>query len=190
MVMSFDVKLPRDVQPVFPQHCCRCMAPSPDARMRFSASRFSWWQVLFVWLWWLRKPVRHEVPVCSDCRPRMRRRKVLEVLAIIAIAVVAILLVMPRMKDAGVGRQWQKLGAIAAFFVIGLPFFVMQAVWPPAFDMTVGEDEVEYEFGNHDFAAAFLVENAEHLDLVDEQDLEYDDYDDDEPDGDARSAGA
>lgn len=159
MPMSVDVRLPRSVEPQFPPLCCRCLSPNPEERVRCSASRFSWWELLFVWLWWFRKPVRCHVPVCARCRPKLRRRKLLDVVALVAIVAISLLVVYPFAKSMDLSRQWQKLAALGGAFVIGFPYFLWAVLRPPSFDMTVRQEHVEYEFGNPDYAGEFFVAN-------------------------------
>lgn len=180
MPMSTDVSLPRGSEPIFPSCCCRCLAPDAEQTVRFSASRFSWWQVFFVWIWWFRKAVRHEVPCCAECCPSIRRRKWLELIVYASLLVVSLAVVMPWLKSMGASRQWQKIGVFGGAMVFGVPFFVWTVVRPPAFDMTVGDEHVEYEFANADYARMFADGNPGYCseDLGSED--EFDDEDDDE----------
>jgi len=192
--MSTDVILRQRQEPVFPAVCCRCLSDDPDETLKFSARRFSWWQVFFIWIWWLRKPVRLEVPCCSGCRPIMRRRRWLELVVYIGLAALSFAVVMPWLKSIGASRQWQKIGVFLGVMVLGVPFFFWAVTHPPAFDMTVREDEVEYEFANTDYARLFADANpgyrSHDLDWEAEFEREWqeehgDDYDDeDDEDGD------
>lgn len=190
MPLSTDVILPLEHEPVWPPVCCRCLADRADYTVQFAGRRFSWWQVLFVWLWWTRKPVRHEVPCCVDCRPRIRQRKVFEFFAYVGLVVLALAIVMPWLQSIGASRQWQKLGVFAAVMILGIPFFIWTTVRPPAFDLTVREDKVEFEFGNERYARMFADSNpgyrSDDLDWEEEFEREWreehgdDDGDDDE----------
>tara|TARA_R110002073_G_scaffold89097_2_gene211339 strand:+ start:366 stop:944 length:579 start_codon:yes stop_codon:yes gene_type:complete len=160
MPMSTDVRLPREQEPVFPPQCCRCLAEDPEHRVRFSASRFSWAQVFFVWVWLFRKSIKHEVPACGACRGPMRRRKWLELLAFVGVGVLAMSIVIPWVQSMGLNRQWRKLVGIGVAIVIAIPYIIWCVIRPPAFDMTVKEDYVEYEFANGIYARRFAECNS------------------------------
>lgn len=159
MPMSTDVILQQDHEAVFPPVCCRCLSENADHTVKFSGRRFSWWQVFFIWLWWLRKPVRLEVPCCAACRPSMRRRRWLELVVYVGLATLSFAILMPWLKSIGANRQWQKIGVFLGVMVLGIPFFIWTVVRPPAFDLTVGDDIVEYEFGNTTYARMFADAN-------------------------------
>ena len=176
MPMSTDIHLPRELEPSFPACCCRCLAPDADHTARFSAMRFSWWQVVFVWCWWSRKRIRHEVPCCGACRAAIRRRKWLEVIVFTSLVAASLVIMMPWLKSIGANRQWQKLGVFGGALVCWIPFLAWCVLRPPAFDMTVGDDHVTYEFANADYARMFAARNPGNW----SEDLDADDGPDDE----------
>jgi hypothetical protein len=159
MPLSTDIRLPKDREPVFPEHCCRCFADEPEHTLRFSASRFSWSQLFFFWVWLFRKSVKHDVPVCDGCRGKVRRRKWLEWLLYIVVVGAAVVLMQPWLKSMELSRQWQKIALIGGVFVCALPVILWSVLRPPAFDMTVGEDHIEYEFANLRYAMLFVLFN-------------------------------
>ena len=159
MPLAIDVRLPRDQEAVFPAACCCCLTKYPEHQVLFSRRRFRWVEAFFFWLWLFRKPFRCEVPVCERCRPRVRRQKRLEMVALIVITGVAFVVIVPWFRSMGLGRQWQKLAMLAAIVVIGFPYFWWSLMRPPAFDLTVGDGWVEYEFANVDYAERFFDAN-------------------------------
>jgi len=174
MPLSTDITLSKHVEPVFPPVCVRCLAGDPGV-VKYSASRFSWAEVFFIWLWLFRKRVRHEVPVCDACRPAVRWRKALELTVLLGATAVAVVFLYPWLKQFDLGRQWNKLIVLAVVVVALLPYFLWSVARPPAFDMTVGDDEVEFEFANEDYAHLFFEANYDD----DDDDEGEDDYGDD-----------
>jgi hypothetical protein len=178
MSMSTDIRLPKEQEPVFPARCCRCLAGDPEHKVRVSASRFSWAQLFFVWTWLFRKPVKHEVPVCYACCGPVRRRKVVEMFVLVAVVVLAFMVVIPWMKAMGLNGQWQKIATYGGAFVFMIPYILWCVFMPPAFDMTVGDGYVEYEFADERYARMFVSDNpgAESDDIdIDDDDNDFDD---------------
>lgn len=147
---------------MFPPLCVRCLSDRPGL-MPFAGSRFSWGQVFFFWLWLLRKRVRCEVPVCDRCRPAVRRRKALELLLLVGVTAGVVVAIYPWLKDLDLGRQWSKLIVLAAVLVGMLPYILWSVLCPPAFDLTVKEDVVDYEFASEDYARRFVEANADEV---------------------------
>lgn len=184
--MSTDIRLPKEQEPVFPPQCCRCLAEEPEHMVRFSASRFSWAQLFFFWVWLFRKRVRHHVPICAKCRTPVRWRKFVEVVVLITVVWLAVAIVVPWIKSFGLNRQWQKLATYGGAFVFAIPYILWWVFRPPAFDMTVGDDYVEYEFANGRYARRFAESNpgCESDDIFVPGDFEGDDGEDDGEDDD------
>ncbi|MFT4514526.1 MAG: hypothetical protein ACI91B_003237 [Planctomycetota bacterium] len=188
MPMSTDISLPKEQEPVFPPLCCRCLASDPEHKVRVSASRFSWAQLFFVWIWLFRKSVKHEVPLCDACRGPVRWRKSLEILVLVAVAVLALTFVVPWIKSMGLSRQWQKIATYGGAFVFAIPYILWCVFRPPAFHMTVGDEHVEYEFADEDYAMQFAACNpgaaSDDIYIDGDDDDEFDDNVDDEIDKD------
>lgn len=180
MPFSTDIALRREAEPRFPSQCVRCLADDPD-RMKFSGSRFSWAEVFFFWLWLFRKRVRVEVPVCDACRPAVRWRKWLELAVLLGATIPAVVLLYPWLKQFDLGRQWNKLIVLAVVVVALMPYFLWSVLRPPAFDITVRDEVVEYEFANADYAALFWEQNQEMVEHVEGFDDDDGDDDDEEP---------
>ena len=162
MPLSTDVSLPRDAEAVFPPRCVGCLSDRPEL-VTFHGSRFTWGRVFFFWLWLLRKRVRCEVPICSDCRPAVRRRKFVELLLLVGVASGVVVTIYPWLQTLDLGRQGSKLIALAAVLVGWLPYIVWSIFRPPLFDLTVGEDLVDYEFANADYAERFVEANEDQV---------------------------
>ena len=162
MPFSTDVRVPRDVEPVFPPFCARCLSDRPGL-MTFYGSRFSWGQLFFFWLWLLRKRVRCEVPICDRCRPAVRWRKRLELLLMVGLTSAVVVSIYPWLRQLDLGRQWNKLIVLVAVVVGLLPYILWSIFRPPAFDLTVKDDVVDYEFGNEGYADRFVAANADQV---------------------------
>jgi hypothetical protein len=174
--LSIDVTLPKDAAPEFPSVCVGCCAQT-SRFMRFRGSRFAWAELLFVWSWLFRKREKRDVPVCSSCRPVVRRRRWLEAGLLVAATWPAVSLLYPWLKEHDLGRQWNKLILLAVVFAAMFPYYVWSVLRPPLFDMTVRKDMVEYEFATRRYAEQFLLANADAV--VQVEGLDDDDDDDD-----------
>ncbi len=183
MPFSVDVALPKVIEPSFPPVCVGCREEAPRT-MRFRGSRFSWAELLFVWLWLFRKREQRDVPVCEACRPVVRRRRWLEAGLLVAATWLAMHFLYPWLKEQDLGRQWNKLILLAVVFAAMFPYFVWSVLRPPLFDMKVKKDVVDYEFADRGYAALFW--HANQGDVVSVEGL-YDEgeYDDDRAGDDA-----
>ena len=163
MPLSTDITLPRDVTPAFPQHCVGCLGEA-SGHMQFRGSRSSLAGLAFFWTRILSRRVRCEVPTCDRCRAGMRRRRWLELSVLLGVAAPVVAVGLPLLKQYDLGRQWDKLIIVAVGCVAVAPYFVWSVLRPPAFDMTVRRDVVEYEFANEHYAALFELANEGHPD--------------------------
>lgn len=166
MPFSADITLPREVEPRFPSRCVRCLG-DVDRTMEYRGSRFSWSEVLFVWVWVFRDRVVCEVPVCDACRPALRGRKRLELAVLVGVAAPVAGLLYPWLRQYELGRQWDKLITVAVGCAAVSPYFVWSVLRPPAFDMSVRRDVVQYEFASEGYATLFVADNAAHVVEVD-----------------------
>ncbi|MGB3970008.1 MAG: hypothetical protein WBO45_24955 [Planctomycetota bacterium] len=157
--MSTDVRLPKNVTPVFPDACCACGAPRPGDRVSVANRRFRWYELIWPWSWFLNKRVRVEVPVCAGCRPALLagRRWRSWILAGVIVAVVS--LAYPWAKSIGAGRTVAKVVVLAVCVVCLAPLMLWWALHPPPFDTTVGADHVDYEFASAEYARQFAACN-------------------------------
>ena len=74
-----------------------------------------------------------------------------------------IVTIYPWLQTLDLGRQGSKLIALAAVLVGWLPYIVWSIFRPPLFDLTVGEDLVDYEFANADYAERFVEANEDQV---------------------------
>lgn len=149
---STDVTLDRDRTPVFPARCVACGLPDPADTMRVTDTSGGWLFGLFA--------IRHtvDVPVCGPCRPGLvfqRRWRSLLLWAAIVVGAVVGFAVLPLLGLPA--NRWTVLGVVVLFII---PFAVWIVVAPPAFDITVHQHTVEYEFRDPEYAAEFDKLNA------------------------------
>ena len=64
---SYEVELPRDVEPRYPDHCVRCCKAKPESRVRLYTHAIGWWSALMKF----GPSVSAEFPVCRACKPRV-----------------------------------------------------------------------------------------------------------------------
>lgn len=160
MPLASTVRLPRDVEPVVPDHCCACLRERPGDEYELRHKRSSLWHYFFPWLLLGERTVRRRVRMCSECRLatiRMRRWRGAGILLVAALAVVAVAGWMPLGAS---NRQWRKILVLVVAAVALAPLVAWQVLRPPPFDLTVGKDSIEYEFANARYAELFRAANA------------------------------
>ncbi|MCG8508271.1 MAG: hypothetical protein MI741_03500, partial [Rhodospirillales bacterium] len=77
MPLSTDIRIPRNLEPDWPDRCVRCGEPHPTRQARLWTHSIGWWSVLL--LPWAR-PYTLKVPVCDRCIGPMRFNRLLRVL--------------------------------------------------------------------------------------------------------------
>lgn len=159
MPFSTDVRLPRAAVPVFPDACCACGRDKPGDHVLYKARRFLWAELLMPWLWFVSKRVTVDVPVCSGCRPRVVSGRFWGTVLLWGVVLAGIALTYPWVKSFGLGRSATKIVCALAVLVVTLPFWIMLALRPPPFDLTVGDDHVDYEFASATYARRFAEAN-------------------------------
>ncbi|MBL8753429.1 MAG: hypothetical protein JNK15_09025 [Planctomycetes bacterium] len=159
MPFSTDVRLPRDVEPVFPDACCACGAAAPGNTVAIKGRRVRWSELFWPWLWFFGKRIVVAVPVCAACQPRLRSSRRWQTVILLASVAVAIPILFPLAKSFGFGwRTTKAIGAVLTLVAV-LPVVLWQMLHPPVFDITVGKDHVDYEFASSDYALRFRAAN-------------------------------
>ncbi len=161
MAFSIDVKLPRDVVPVFPDACCGCGRAQPGDSVTVKGRRIRWAELFLPWLWFVGKRVRVTVPTCAACRPRVLASRHWNTALLLVNLVIAVPFAMPLAKSCGFARGTTKVLGLAFVFVGLLPYVLWSIFRPPLFDITVWKDHIDYEFGYRPYAVDFLHANEE-----------------------------
>lgn len=160
MPLATTVRLPRDVEPVVPDHCCACLREHPTDEYELRGRRWTLWHYFFPWLAFAERLVRRRVRMCGECRIatiRMRRWRGVAILLVATLAVVAVVGWMPMGAS---NRQWRKIWVLVVAAVALAPLVAWQVLRPSPFDLTVGKDSIEYEFANARYAELFRAANA------------------------------
>lgn len=156
MPTSTDINLPKDQVPVWPDRCVCCRAESPGHRTKFWTFAIGWWTIVFLSYGGI---FVARVPACKSCARKLQwGRAVRWILwAIIAGA-------------AAIGAVWilrHYNGPMRIYLGVGiaclatLPLFFLEAMFPPAFDMTSYAKTVDYEFRDDMYAAEFEMLNMQ-----------------------------
>lgn len=159
MAFSIDVKLPRDVVPVFPDACCGCGRAQPGDSVTVKGRRIRWAELFLPWLWFVSKRVHVTVPTCAGCRPRVLASRRWNTLIMIVNLAIAVPFALPLAKSCGFGRGTTKILGLAFAFVGLAPYVVWSILRPPVFDITVFKDRIDYEFGYRPYAVDFYNAN-------------------------------
>jgi len=154
MPLSTDVKLPRDVEPVWPDACVRCGGPNHGHTTKLCTRTIGWWTYL-LWIFGRMHSVR--VPACERCAWRIQFGRVVAFLIIVAISVAGVALAMWLLSDdGGPAKRWLAMGVA----LLGIaPFVLWQVFFPPAIDITCYSETIEYEFRDGMYAMAFALLN-------------------------------
>jgi len=155
-VTSTDVRLPRQVDPDFPDRCVACGRGEPGSTFRVRRRPMRWFSVVTI----LPGGRRHEVhaPACEPCVDRMVRRRILSITVSLALGITGVFLVMTLLDE--VDRAYRKLVGIGGAILALSPWILIEVLWPPAFDTTVFKDSVDYEFADEDYAEEFEALNG------------------------------
>lgn len=159
MPMSTDVALPLDAVPLFPDACCVCDAARPGSSLDVKWRSVHWTELWMPWMWFVGKRVTVTVPVCAGCRPDALASRRWRTLILVAWIGTAIFLVQPWSKSLGLPRGVSKLLAVLTVLASTAPLVAWWTFRPPAIDLTVRKNMVEYEFASRPYALRFLACN-------------------------------
>jgi hypothetical protein len=155
MPHSFDVTLPKDQAPVFPDRCVVCGRPRPDRTIKLFTHSIGWWTVVFFSFGSI---FSVRVPACRPCGWRLRTWRCGGTLTFIALIAFSMWLLTP-VVSAWVSGPLRKLVMMALLLVCGLPYFLWQFLFLPPFDVTAFAKTVDYEFRDREYAREFVILN-------------------------------
>ena len=160
MPMSTDVRLPRDATPVFPDFCCVCDAPRPGSSFDVKGRRIHWTELWMPWMWFFGKRVTVTVPVCAGCRPQAVAGRRWRTVVLLAWLLLVAAIALPWLDTLGLARGVKRFVGGIVLLVGAAPVIVWWVVRPPAFDLTVGKNSIDYEFASVDYGRRFRARNA------------------------------
>jgi fatty acid desaturase len=155
MPLSTDVRLPRNIVPVFPDACCSCGRDHPGDHILAKGRRVRFIELFLPWLWFFGKRVKLEVPVCAACRPEVLATRRWMLVVLVVAGAIASYFVFPWVKSLELGRGMTKLVSLGAVVGAIAPLWIYWVFHPPKFDLTVFRDHVDYEFASADYARRF-----------------------------------
>lgn len=156
MALSTDVTLPRDVEPEFPDSCVGCGLDAPGRTWSFAQRTSSWLGLFGLWI-----GRRHvvQVPCCADCEATLRTLHRKRFVWTVVVTIVALIAIMPALQY--LDRPFRKPAAVVLVLVALSPTILMELFRPPAFDLFVRRDTVDYEFADAGYAQAFHALNED-----------------------------
>ncbi|MFN6401877.1 MAG: hypothetical protein ACK449_18465 [Planctomycetota bacterium] len=159
--MTYDVNLPRDHQPVYPNRCVRCHCDPQGNSIVLWTHMVGWWTFLLLFFGW---PVSTTVPACRSCKLQIRVQRLGLWIFMLLLSFIFMWFVWPMVDDfvPKVAGKWVAVGMI---MICALPFFIWQLIVPPCFDFTAYQQSIDYEFKDHDYAVEFANLNR-HADWV------------------------
>ncbi len=159
MPMSTDIKLRRDAEPAWPDRCVCCGREEPSDRVRLRAMTSGWANVLL--LGGFGRRYTAHAPACWDCARRVRLVRWVRTIVTWCLTLVGVFLAMKIM--GGYRGPFRKWFALLVAFVCLTPWFFWQVFFPPAIDITVAAESVDFEFKDEDYAFEFAQLNAESM---------------------------
>jgi hypothetical protein len=156
--LGYHVTLPKSVKPKFPAACVECSAP-PTTTLRIASESTGWWAFFpGMYLYALLTGRTIQVPACDACIRQLRRERRLRKLVGWVFIIAGIAVGMWLFHDwTGLARRF---AIITVTVVIALPYIAWEVFFPPAVDITVTDNNVEYTFRRQDYADRFATENA------------------------------
>lgn len=167
--LSFDIRLSKEQQPIFPPRCVACGSDAPGGTLRFHKRSVGWSYG---------EKFSADVPVCGNCRGKVNRQRWLRFsisLGIIGVAIAVWLLIYfqepSKAEPSGsiFGKVLERLlpgylrlegwVGIGIVWVCLFPWALWQIFFPPPFDMTAYADSVDYQFRDAEYAEEFAVLN-------------------------------
>jgi hypothetical protein len=155
MPLATTIKLPRDVEARFPERCVRCGAPAPERRIRLWTTTISVASVMSLLFC---RPFSVRVPVCRTCAPRLRMARLMRLIVTLGLIVAGVTAAIWLLGSYdGPGRRYLAVG-IALLCIV--PFFMLEAFFPPPIDVTAYSKTVDYEFADEEYADEFARVNG------------------------------
>lgn len=175
--MSFDVRLLKEQEPIFPTRCVACGSDAPGGTLRFHTRSVGW--STFV-SWSYGEKFSADVPVCGICRGKVKQQRWLRSSIRMSLGIIGILIagwwlfltdsqepLKAEPSGSIVGkvlgrlltdfqRSWLMMGTA---LVCALPWLLWEIFFPPPFDMTAYADSVDYQFRDAEYAEEFAVLN-------------------------------
>lgn len=151
--MREEITLPREVQPIFPKHCVVCNQPNNNEFVQVE-SKFSEENDPEKWELLGRNVTK--VPAHSDCysamKHRLLRQKIMYVSVILVIVSVFSLL---KIYEIPMPFEISKMTIVIAFVILFIPIFILDEIFPVAFELNVSNKKVSYRFKDKDYAIEF-----------------------------------
>jgi hypothetical protein len=110
-----------------------------------------------------RKPYRCEVPICAGCRPQLRRHRWWRLFLFVTCGSVAYVLLDPVLRPLHLPRPVTVVIMVAGMIVLGLPFLLLDAKHPPAFEFYLDHEFARFTFRNEEYARCFRQYNPHAL---------------------------
>lgn len=147
--MSFDVRLLKNHNALFPNRCIGCGFDA-ELTKRFSVRTMGWLTPL---AGPIGSPFRVDVPICDSCRWQVNSQRIFRWATVIVIVAMVVWIAMPLL--ANVDRQLRYLLILGIGFVCLTPLMLWESLFPPIFDLMPYKKTVTYQFRNRQYAHEF-----------------------------------
>ena len=160
MPLSTDVRLPKDVIPIFPRRCVYSGEENPDMEVSVIANSLGALTSLFLPFLYMFCWRRVRVPILRRYRARFYLQRYGRGLATLILVVLALVVFAPMVDRTSPYRKWKMLGLIMAAFS---PWIAFETFWPQRVEVTTRRGWIDYEFADADYAEEFAELNAPHV---------------------------
>lgn len=148
-----SVKLPRSQEPTFPDRCIVCGREHPGTFTRVSNREASWLGLI---IWFSGKKVTVHVPACRWCGRRLHAHQWLNVALTLIVATAISFGLRPYVVPWLPIRSVRSIVMMGLFVLGTIPTLVLWRFFPPAFELLVDSDEIDYEFKDSRYAEDFV----------------------------------
>jgi hypothetical protein len=156
MALSFDIRLPKDYVPVFPNRCVYSDEPSPDYNAAIFANGQNALAALLLPFMMLFGWRRLTAPILKKYRWRFyAQRYGRELLSLIVL--VGVIWVIHRWLPPGTKGRYYK--GLALCCLAYLPWIILDSFFPRCFSVTAHGQWIDYEFASPAYAAEFQLLN-------------------------------
>jgi hypothetical protein len=167
------IRLPREKDARFPNICVVCLLDNPNDVLWFSVP--TWRQAVGTPLAWLWPDAAVWLPICSDCKRRLILDRSLRNVLKWVLLIGTMLAVFYPLSFFLSGAWSIAVALVVTVVVISASTHVQSYAVPPAFDMLVSGDVIDYRFRDETYSGQFYYRS---MDMNGPSNAELEDWDD------------
>jgi hypothetical protein len=158
--LSTDIRLPKNVKPIFPKVCVYSGEENPDSEIVIPANSQNpilafLAPILLVFGW-----KTYRAPICRGYKARFYFFHYGREVVMIILVVIALWKVMPLFDRHDGFRKFKVAGVM---LIAVSPWIFFEIFVPRKFNVTAGSNWVDYEFASNEYAGEFALLNAPNV---------------------------